>query len=72
MPRLFAEFNKKYEAVSLSLDVTNREGLLAHLEANDADMIIMGLPPGEMDLESEAFLDNPLGGHCTTQPPAGE
>jgi len=60
VPRLFAEFNKKYEAVSLSLDVTNREGLLAHLEANDADMIIMGLPPGEMDLEAEAFLDNPL------------
>jgi len=60
VPRLFAEFNKKYEAVSLSLDVTNREGLLAHLEANDTDMIIMGLPPGEMVLESEAFLDNPL------------
>ena len=60
VPRLFAEFNKKYEAVSLSLDVTNREGLLSHLEANDTDMIIMGLPPGEMDLEAEAFLDNPL------------
>ena len=60
VPRLFAEFNKKYEAVSLSLDVTNRKGLLSHLEANDADMIIMGLPPGEMDLEAEAFLDNPL------------
>ena len=60
LPRLFAEFNKKYEGASLSLDVTNREGLLAHLEANDADMIIMGLPPGEMDLEAEAFLDNPL------------
>ena len=60
VPRLFDEFNKKYEAVSLSLDVTNREGLLSHLEANDTDMIIMGLPPGEMDLEAEAFLDNPL------------
>jgi DNA-binding transcriptional LysR family regulator len=60
VPRLFAEFNKKYEGVSLSLDVTNREGLLAHLEANDADMIIMGLPPGDMVLEAEAFLDNPL------------
>lgn len=60
VPRLFAEFNKKYEAVSLSLDVTNRKGLLSHLEANDADMIIMGLPPSEMDLEAEAFLDNPL------------
>ena len=32
VPRLFAEFNKKYEAVSLSLDVTNRKGLLSHLE----------------------------------------
>jgi DNA-binding transcriptional LysR family regulator len=60
VPRLFAEFNKRFAGVSLSLDVTNREGLLSHLEANDADMIIMGLPPAEMDLEAEAFLDNPL------------
>jgi DNA-binding transcriptional LysR family regulator len=60
VPRLFAEFNKRYEGVSLSLDVTNREGLLSHLDANDADMVIMGLPPAEMDLEAEAFLDNPL------------
>jgi DNA-binding transcriptional LysR family regulator len=60
LPRLFAEFNKRHEEVALSLDVTNRAGLLEHLEANDADMVIMGLPPMGMDLEAEAFLDNPL------------
>jgi len=60
LPRLFAEFNKRHEGVTLSLDVTNRAGLLGHLEANDTDMVIMGLPPVEMDLEDEAFLDNPL------------
>ena len=60
VPRLFAAFNKRFEGVTLSLDVTNREGLLGHLEANDADMVIMGLPPAIMELEAEAFLDNPL------------
>lgn len=60
VPQLFAAFNKKYQGATLSLDVTNREGLLSHLDANDTDMVIMGLPPAEMDLESAAFLDNPL------------
>ena len=59
-PRLFAAFNKQYEAVTVSLDVTNREGLISHLEANDTDMVIMGLPPENQDLASEAFMDNPL------------
>lgn len=59
-PRLFAAFNKRYEAVSVSLDVTNRAGLLEHLAANDSDMVIMGLPPEGKDLEAVPFLDNPL------------
>ncbi len=59
-PRLLAAFNRRYEAVTVSLDVTNREGLLHHLEQNDVDMVIMGLPPEGMDLEAEAFMENPL------------
>lgn len=59
-PRLFAAFNKRYESVSVSLDVTNRAGLLEHLAANDTDMVIMGLPPEGKDLEAVPFLKNPL------------
>ena len=59
-PRILASFNKEHEAVTINLDVTNREGLLNHLQNNDTDMVIMGLPPPEMDLEAETFMENPL------------
>ena len=59
-PRLFAAFNKRYEAVTLSLDVTNRAGLLEHLDVNDTDLVIMGLPPEGKELEAVPFLENPL------------
>lgn len=59
-PKLYAAFKDKYSAVTLNLDVTNREGLLAHLESNDSDMVIMGLPPEGVELDAQAFLDNPL------------
>ena len=59
-PKLYAAFKDKYSAVTLNLDVTNRAGLLAHLESNDSDMVIMGLPPEGVEVESEAFMDNPL------------
>ncbi|MCK4743129.1 MAG: LysR family transcriptional regulator [Sulfuriflexus sp.] len=59
-PKLYAAFKSKYSAVTLNLDVTNREGLLAHLESNDSDMVIMGLPPKGIEVEAQAFMDNPL------------
>jgi DNA-binding transcriptional LysR family regulator len=59
-PRLLAAFSARHKAVTVNLDVTNREGLISHLEANDSDMVIMGLPPESLDLEAEAFMDNPL------------
>lgn len=59
-PKLYAAFKNKYAAVTLNLDVTNRAGLLAHLELNDVDMVIMGLPPDGIEVEAQAFMDNPL------------
>lgn len=58
--RLLAAFSKQHEGLSFSLDVTNRETLLAQLERNERDLVIMGKPPANLDLEVEAFLDNPL------------
>jgi len=58
--RLLADFSKRYPGVSISLDVTNRERLLRQLADNETDIVIMGEPPTDADLVSEAFLENPL------------
>ena len=58
--RLLANFCNRYEGVTFSLDVTNRERLLGHLEQNDTDLVIMGHPPERLPLAAEAFMENPL------------
>ncbi len=59
-PRLMAAFSRKHPGVNLHLDVTNREALMRLLNANEADLVLMGQPPQSLDLESEPFMDNPL------------
>lgn len=59
-PRLLAAFSKRYPGIGLHLDVTNRKTLVRMLEANEADMVLMGQPPSNLELESEPFMDNPL------------
>ncbi len=66
-PRLLAVFHQRFPGINLKLDVTNRESLVRALEANSLDMVLMGLPPDEVDVESEAFMDNPL---VVVAPPA--
>jgi DNA-binding transcriptional LysR family regulator len=58
--RLLATFSREHSGAQISLDVTNREGLLARLDANEIDLVIMGRPPKQLDLAAEAFMDNPL------------
>ncbi len=59
-PRLLAAFKENYDKVTFSLDVTNRKGLLNHLDNNDTDLVIMGRPPANMEVEAEFFMENPL------------
>jgi LysR family transcriptional regulator, low CO2-responsive transcriptional regulator len=59
-PRLLAVFHQRFPGIHLRLDVTNRESLVRALEANSVDMVLMGLPPEDVDVESEAFMENPL------------
>jgi len=59
-PQLLGTFARRHEGITVSLDVTNREGLLRHLGDNDVDMVIMGRPPEGLDLEAEPFMENPL------------
>ncbi|MGD2119148.1 MAG: LysR family transcriptional regulator [Chromatiales bacterium] len=58
--RMLAEFAKTYPEITVSLDVTNRQSLLQQLERNERDLVIMGEPPKDRDLKSQAFMDNPL------------
>ncbi len=58
--RLLAAFSRRYEGTTFSLDVTNRETLLRQLELNEKDLVIMGKPPEDRDLEATVFMDNPL------------
>jgi len=58
--RLLAAFSRQYEDVTITLDITNRAGLREQLEANSPDLVIMGQPPEGVEVEAEAFMDNPL------------
>lgn len=58
--KLLASFNEMNPAMHISFDVTNREGLIKQLENSEADIVLMGQPPENMNLITVAFMDNPL------------
>ena len=58
--RLLATFTRLHPSVQITLDVTNRETLLQKLEDNQPDVVLMGKPPKDLDLDADAFMDNPL------------
>lgn len=58
--RLMAHFNEQYPSLSLHFTVTNREGLIDLLDNNETDIVIMGKPPEDLHLETQAFMANPL------------
>lgn len=60
VPRLWATFRLQHPGVMVSLNVTNREGLIRALAENETDLVIMGQPPEDMDLIAESFMPNPL------------
>ncbi len=59
-PQLLANFSQRFPTVTVSLDVTNRQALLAQLAHNEMDMAVMGQPPEGLDLVAESFMENPL------------
>lgn len=60
VPRLWATFRMRHPEVTVSLDVTNRAGLLRALAENQTDLVIMGQPPDDTGLIAEIFMPNPL------------
>ena len=58
--RILAGFAHRFPQIAISLDVTNREGLLRQLELNQCDLVIMGEPPKGKRLNSVPIMENPL------------
>lgn len=59
-PQLLGLFSLQYPGVEVALKVANREEALERLQQNEDDLYILGQPPEELDVESAAFLENPL------------
>ena len=59
-PQLLAAFCQRHPDVKVSLDVSNREHILAQFGETEKDLAIMGLPPEESGLISHPFMKNPL------------
>ena len=60
LPSLIADFNRRHPGVRVSLQVANRESVLAALADNSTDLAITGRPPDSLDVIAQHFMDNPL------------
>jgi DNA-binding transcriptional LysR family regulator len=60
MPRLLGPFCQHYPGIDVSLAVTNHEGVIDRLSNNQDDLYVMSQLPENIDIQSRAFLENPL------------
>ena len=60
IPRILGSFCAQYPEIDISLQVLNRDGVVARLRQNMDDLNILSMPPEDLELERHAFLSNPL------------
>lgn len=60
MPRLLGSFCDLHPEVDVSLQVLNRDGVVARLRDSLDDLYIMSMPPTDIDLDDRVFMANPL------------
>ena len=60
MPRLIGAFCKRHPAVDVSIEILNRDGVVARLRENMDDLYIMSMPPDDLVLDDVVFMANPL------------
>lgn len=60
IPRLLGSFCAAHPDIDVSLEVLNRDGVVARLREQLDDLSIMSMPPADLDLDDEVFLPNPL------------
>jgi len=57
---MMADFSRLHKNIHITLDITNRETLVSQLQDYGPDFVIMGEPPGKLDLISQLIMENPL------------
>jgi DNA-binding transcriptional LysR family regulator len=60
LPPLIVRLTERHPGMRISLQVANRESVLAALADNRTDLAITGQPPESADLIAQHFMDNPL------------
>ncbi len=60
MPMLLVQFGKLFDGINVQLQIDNRENVLGLLARNEADLVVMGRAPSDLDCEAMAFATNPL------------
>lgn len=59
-PALLAAFQQAFPAITVRFSVGNREEIVRRLAQNECDLVIMGRPPGAIDVHAEPFSPHPL------------
>lgn len=60
MPRLIGAFCKRHPAIDVSIEILNRDGVVARLREDMDDLYIMSTPPVDLQLDDVVFMSNPL------------
>ncbi|MBK6596248.1 MAG: LysR family transcriptional regulator [Burkholderiales bacterium] len=60
IPMLLVQFGKLFDGINVQLKIDNRENILGMLARNEADLVVMGRAPGDLDCEAIPFATNPL------------
>jgi DNA-binding transcriptional LysR family regulator len=60
LPPLIVSLSERHPGMRISLQVANRESVLAALADNRTDLGVTGQPPDSADLIGQRFMDNPL------------
>lgn len=60
VPRLLGSFCERHPGIDISLEVLNRDHVVARLRENLDDLYVMSMPPTDVALEDRILMPNPL------------
>ncbi|HHP7231231.1 MAG TPA: LysR family transcriptional regulator [Xenococcaceae cyanobacterium] len=60
IPRLLGSFCQYYPGIDIALKVTNHQEIQQRMLNNEDDLYIVSNPPKDIELQTRAFLNNPL------------
>lgn len=69
VPMLLVRFRRKFPDIDVTLQIHNRDSIMALLMRNEVDLVIMGRAPDAIDCVAAPFASNPLGVVCAPEHP---